>query len=309
MSWSNWKRWLGKSDQERWQVLDDQEDFLLITWDSCRYDAYVEARTPILDQYAEPRRAWAMATYTLPAHVAMFQGFLPHANDPEPLYNRFRRQLWRISHRNLDNQPLVTFPKSTKSIADGFRARGYCTVGCAAMDWFADAPVLQKGFDHFRVQGTAARAQNRDLIRLVQDHAADRACFAFVNYGETHSPFRHEDMPAAKNAVDERFRRRRLYNQDGGWSDQWTFDEEAFLRQVACAEYLDARTGELLELFRRRGRPTTVVICADHGECFGENNLWGHALYHEKVMEVPLLIFRLNAAPHPGLIAARPRAA
>ena len=97
---------------------------------------------------------------------------------------------------------------------------------------------------------------------------------------------------------DDRFRRRRLYNQAGLFQDQWSFDEEAFGRQVACAEFLDARTGELLDYFRRRGRPTTVVLCADHGECFGEHGLWGHALYHEKVMEVPLLIFRLNAPPH-----------
>jgi arylsulfatase A-like enzyme len=69
---------------------------------------------------------------------------------------------------------------------------------------------------------------------------------------------------------------------------------------VSCAEFLDARTGELLDLFRARGRPTTVVVCSDHGECLGEEGLYGHAFYHEKVMEVPLLIFRLNARPHPA---------
>ncbi len=54
----------------------------------------------------------------------------------------------------------------------------------------------------------------------------------------------------------------------------------------------------LLECFLTRGRPTTVVVTADHGECLGEEGLYGHAFHHEKVMEVPLLIFRLNAAPH-----------
>ncbi|MBI3797541.1 MAG: hypothetical protein HY268_11330 [Deltaproteobacteria bacterium] len=66
------------------------------------------------------------------------------------------------------------------------------------------------------------------------------------------------------------------------------------------SSYLDARTGELLDFFHTRGRPTTVVVCSDHGECFGENGLYGHAFYHERVMEVPLLIFRLNAPPHAG---------
>lgn len=280
------------------QVLGNEEDFLLVTWDSCRYDAFLKARTPNLDRYGAARRAWAMATYTLPSHVAMFQGFLPHAATAEPLYNRFHRQLWRISHRNLENAPLVTFLKPTSSIPAGFRSRGYFTAGSAAMDWFQDAPVLRDGFDWFRVPGTMARRQNEELSRAIETHAAGRPCFAFVNYGETHSPFRHEDMPKESTDVDERFRRRRLYNQAGVLRDDWSFDEEAFGRQVACAEFLDSRTGELLELFRRRGRPTTVVLCADHGECFGENGLWGHAIYHEKVMEVPLLIFRLNAPPH-----------
>jgi arylsulfatase A-like enzyme len=106
-------------------------------------------------------------------------------------------------------------------------------------------------------------------------------------------------MPAKEDGVDNRFKRRRLYNQMGVFQDEWTFDEESWLRQVACAEYLDARTGELLDLFIKRGRPTTVVICGDHGECFGEHGMWGHAFYHEKVMLVPMLIFRLNAPPHP----------
>ena len=292
--WETFRKWF-RQDRPGLSSSDLDEDFLLVTWDSCRYDAYLKARTPALDAHALPRRAWAMATYTLPAHVALFQGFLPNADTPEPFYNRFRRQLWRIAHRNLHQPPLVTFPKGTSSIPEGFRRRGYFTAATAAMDWFRDAAVLRDGFEWFRVPGTGARRQNEELIAAVERRAKDRPVFAFVNYGETHSPFRHEGMPGAKTEVDERFRRRRLYNQSGVASEDWAFDEEAFQRQVACAEYLDARTAELVEAFERRGRPVTVVVCADHGECFGENGLWGHALYHEKVMEVPLMIFRVNA--------------
>src|SRR5262249_46019699 len=159
------------------------------------------------------------ATYTLPAHVALFQGFLPHVASAEPLYNRFRQQLWRISHRNLHVKPLVTFPKETKNIAAGLRSRGYFTIGNAARDWFRDAPVLQEGFEHFSVPGTMARKQNEDLIRRIEKNT-DRPVFAFINYGETHSPFRHEGMAEGETGVDERFRRRRLYNQSGVFEDK-----------------------------------------------------------------------------------------
>src|SRR5215216_3999560 len=117
------------------QALQTDEDFFLLTWDSCRYDAYLAANTPILDAITKPRRAYSMACYTLPSHIAMFNGFLPHCFDPEPFYNRYVQQLWRISHRSLKIKPLVTFPLGTPNIVAGFQSRGYYTIGLAAMDW------------------------------------------------------------------------------------------------------------------------------------------------------------------------------
>ena len=61
---------------------------------------------------------------------------------------------------------------------------------------------------------------------------------------------------------------------------------------------------DLLESFTARGWLTTVVVTADHGACLGEDEFDGHAFHHEEVMEVPLLIFRLNAPPHAAPLAA-----
>src|SRR5207248_4277792 len=114
--WMSRMSFLSFRSARRYQPLQDGEDYLLITWDSCRYDACLAARTPNLDRFGSPERGWAMATYTLPAHVAMFQGFLPHVFEPLPLYNRYRQQLWRISHRSIHNKPLVTFPEGTRNV-------------------------------------------------------------------------------------------------------------------------------------------------------------------------------------------------
>lgn len=280
------------------QVADDTEDFLVVTWDSCRFDTYEAARTPVLDRHCLARRAWAMATYTLPAHQALFNGFLPHAFVHEPFYNRFVQQLWRISHRNVNATPLVTFPGGTVNVVNGFRRRGYATLGVAAMDWFEKPSPLQEGFEWFRVTGTDARRQVQLVCDRVDRVGPRRPCFAFINFGETHSPFRHADMPAGPDPLADRMSLGRLFNAPGVLQPEGTLDRDLWLRQQECAAYLDARMADLLDCFTARGRPTTVVVTADHGECLGEQGLYGHAFHHEKVMEVPLLIFRLNAPPH-----------
>jgi len=37
-----------------------------------------------------------------------------------------------------------------------------------------------------------------------------------------------------------------------------------------------------------------LIVCGDHGECFGENMYWGHGYSIPPVMEVPLLISFLD---------------
>ena len=302
-TWDEWRH-------RRLQSGGDTEDFLLVTWDSCRHDTFERARTPVLDGHAAARRAWAMATYTLPAHQAMFNGFLPHVFEPLPFYNRYVQQLWRISHRNVAVKPLVTFPEGTVNIVHGFRRRGYATLGVAAMDWFKRPSPLQYGFEWFRVTGTRARTQVEMLREQITRRARHRPCFVFANFGETHSPFRHEGMAVGADPQGERMSLGRLFNASGLHDATATIDTDLWARQVACAEFLDAQMADLLRCFMARGRPTTVVVTADHGECLGEQGLYGHAIHHEKVLEVPLLIFRLNAPPHaaPETNAEKPSA-
>ena len=58
------------------------------------------------------------------------------------------------------------------------------------------------------------------------------------------------------------------------------------LRQRACLEYVDALLAPLLEDFFG----ATVVLTADHGDCWGEDGLWEHGISHRRTLEVPLLM-------------------
>jgi glucan phosphoethanolaminetransferase (alkaline phosphatase superfamily) len=66
---------------------------------------------------------------------------------------------------------------------------------------------------------------------------------------------------------------------------------ECQFRQRRCLEFVDAEVAPLLALFES----AAVIVCADHGDCWGEDGLWEHGIPHEKAFEVPLL-FRLPAA-------------
>ena len=71
-------------------------------------------------------------------------------------------------------------------------------------------------------------------------------------------------------------------------------DNEAYLHQMEAAAFLDSR---LPRLFSDLPGDTIVILCADHGECFGEDGYWGHGVNHPRVLEVPLAIFRLDGEP------------
>jgi len=114
-----------------------------------------------------------------------------------------------------------------------------------------------------------------------------RPFFAFINFGETHAPF-HFEGKSDPCPVDVRARIMKWPPREEGPVGRQC---AAFGHQVQAAEFLDARLPKLLS-----GLPsnTIVVVCGDHGECFGEDGYWGHGVNHPKVLEVPLCCFRLD---------------
>jgi len=263
---------------------------LLLTYDSCRYDVMVEARTPVLDSYSGIFRAEAPATFTFASHQAFFVGILPNAVDDVPYYNRFCKQLVGLSEVGELQVAKDSLKKVTSSwnLVQGLRSEGVQTVGAGAMNWFRQES-LTSGFEHFSFTGRAAERQIDHLLTKIDP---ERPFFGFINFGETHAPFVCEgkDEPCP---VDVRARRMSWPPVESGPVGR---DNEAFHHQVACAEFLD---GRLPRLFEALPGDTIVVLTADHGECFGEDGYWGHGVNHPKVFEVPLAIFRLDRQPLP----------
>ena len=93
----------------------DNTSFLIITLDCCRWDTFERANTGLLDSLCEFRMAYTHGTYTLPAHISIFAGILPDVRDDIPYYNRFSKNLFRVSARKIEKDSFMEFPDGTKT--------------------------------------------------------------------------------------------------------------------------------------------------------------------------------------------------
>ena len=254
---------------------------LFITLDSCRYDTFVNACAPNIKEIGELHRAMAPGNFTYGSHAAMFVGFTPGvAGRSEPIINPKFGKLFKIAGGGFPGKGTEFMSLTGRNIVDGLKRKGYRAIGSGAVGWFdpetETGEHLTKDFDEFYFPGN-----NFSLTKQIDwlTHRLDSSTpvFAFLNIGETHVPYYFEG--AAWEPTD---------NPCVPFSET-NNAETCRHRQTACLEYVDAQLAPLLQAFE----DSTTVVCADHGDCWGEDGLWEHGIHHEKVLEVPLL-FRLS---------------
>ncbi len=218
------------------------------------------------------------------------------------------------------------------------RERGYRTWGASCNSWVSTWGGFDRGFDQFEDlrpwsrmigpwRGLARRAR-RALGKLDRGgrYGADRfsarlaaagsePLFAFVNLMETHAPL---DPPGRYYpfAPWKRFRTRWLA---GGADQGLSFnagmaepppDYVATLRALyyGSAQYEDQVLGWFLQAVEERGRPTVMIVLADHGEHLGEHGLFNHnSSLYEPLLHVPLVAWSqgvdLSAGPVDGPVS------
>ncbi|WP_226962678.1 sulfatase-like hydrolase/transferase [Streptomyces sp. C8S0] len=154
------------------------------------------------------------------------------------------------------------------NLLEGLSQLGYRTVCVGGVTYFSrETPlgsVLPDLFheDHWRPEFCSPEPES---TRHQVDHALDvaeayrdRPLFLFVNVSATHVPHGH---------------------YVGSSTDSWE-------SQSAALAYADEHLGCLLDGLRRTGR-WLVILCADHGDAFGEDGYHGRGIAHPTVMNVP----------------------
>ncbi|TAM41265.1 DUF4976 domain-containing protein [bacterium] len=132
-----------------------------------------------------------------------------------------------------------------------------------------------------------------------------RSFFLWIHYRGVHTPYR---PPAPYNSlfVHDKFydgrKKAPLVDNPGGWGGIMPKVNLNNIRETdyyishydGALKYVDYWVGELVSFLKQRGiyEDTIVIISADHGEAFGEHNLYfehGNTLYDE-LLRVPLII-------------------
>ncbi|MFM7199453.1 MAG: sulfatase-like hydrolase/transferase [Myxococcota bacterium] len=290
---------------------------LWIVFDTTRSDhlstyGYERETDPNLKALAKEstvfERAYATAPWTMASHASMFTGL-------------YSAQHW-CNHEHL----YLNADRTTS--AEILHAAGFETAVFAGNPWFGDHSGLTQGFSDpapaWR-EGTLynlfATGRLRMMLSLegldkggqqvvsgfknwvTSERDQKRPFFAYLNFLEAHAPYDQVPYEDAKQFLEEGvsysdakdiselYMRKMMFATDF----QATPDQQRIIKQLYDGGIynVDRRLGEVLAFMRERGMldNTLVIVNADHGELFGEHDIYGHdvSLYHPLV-HVPLVV-------------------
>ena len=146
-------------------------------------------------------KAFSPSYFTYGSHSAFWMGFTPGVfGSSDPWLNPKAGKLFRMSYSgHVGSDGDESFLLQGQNIVDGFRRKGYKTIGSGAVEWFNTSTetgsVLTKSFEHFYFPGNtwSLLSQLSWIHSMIIDNPANQPLFVFLNIGETHVPYWYQD--------------------------------------------------------------------------------------------------------------------
>lgn len=269
-------------------------DLIYIIMDSCRFDSYRKAKTPNMDRIAKGEMRYSYASWTAPSHHSIFMGQVAHTAPKRVLASEvykkdFAKWVGRTGIPDLSFKNFVP----ELSLAKVLGKNGYRTVGKVSMPVLNPLTAFSRFFDEYKLM-----KDHNDFQGMVKEieFSADQPSYHFMNLGETHYPYMLKDEQLPKisgvhgvvKGMDDAIARSSDITEEAE-PEFFTKAEMKALhdQQIRCVEYVDGVLGALMD---KAPKGTHFIIAADHGECFGEGDYFGHGpVMHRKVFEVPFL--------------------
>jgi len=291
---------------------------LLISLDTTRRDhlscyGYARQTTPEIDRLARDamvfRNAHAVSNWTLPTHGSMFSGLYPSAHGA-----RFVTQ--DLPHVNPEI-PQGMLAESCETLAEVLQAAGYRTGAVVANAFYVTRMHrMDQGFDDFDSRVTrslgnyraADEITNRALHWLAKEPR--QPFFLFLNYMDPHipynppPPFDRKFATQDNVAVEPRDSAFFLEQQDAVNTTGRVWNDETHRMLVDRYDgeiaFADAQLGRVFDWLRQSGsyENTIIIVTADHGEAFGEQQVAGHGhLLYESEIAVPMIVKPRGGGP------------
>lgn len=280
-----------------------KNNLVLITFDSCRFDTFAEAKTPNIGRLGKVEKRYSFASWTVPSHVVFLLGASPHTS-PQGVFASEVYKKDFVSWGERLNIPDISFKGFVPrlSLPAFLKEHGYKTNALVSMPVLNQTTILNQHFNRYQLM-SSHNDFNAILDNLIFDD--EQPYFYLLNVGETHYPYTvqgesGEDLPRIhgvhgvfKHLGDQTFdehAKERAKQQE----DFFNLDKLMILKdkQRQNVEYLDKLFAKLYDICPRN---THFIVASDHGECFGEAGYFGHGpIFHEKVFEVFFIEGRLK---------------
>ena len=272
-----------------------RNNYVLIIFDSCRYDSFTSACPRVMRKLGTVEKRWSYASWTAPSHYNLLMGLMPHVS-PRHVYasEYYKKDFFKFNERlgagGIEFKSFV--PRLYLPVL--LQKLGYRTHAMVSLPVLNPTTVLNSGFDSYKLM-----EKHNDMRAMVREmkFAEDAPSFYLLNVGETHYPYALPDEPPDQwprisgvhgvfKHLDESIVGGRLRKTDTKMFDNRKLGALR-QRQIDAVKYLDTVVEELLDVVPKN---TYVTVTADHGELFGEDGYFGHGpIQHEKVFEVPFV--------------------
>jgi arylsulfatase A-like enzyme len=287
-----------------------QPNVVIIVIDTLRPDhlgcyGYGKNTSPHIDAMAQDsvvfERAFAPGIPTMPSFTTLLSGLHP-----------YRHGITAHASEQRLSENVVMMPQLAKSA-------GYVTIGIDNLavqgngrgSWFARGFDFYSGFLYKPFSEQSAQLADRAIGFI--DEYSQKPFFMFVHLWDPHTPYsprepydtlHYEKRPHSPDLNDVIALAPEYYNAFLG--DMKLKQENDYDYIVAQYDgeisYVDAQAGRIIAHLKERGLwdNSIVVLMSDHGECFGEGNVYfdHHGLY-DAVTRVALLWHE------PGMAARR----
>jgi arylsulfatase A-like enzyme len=268
-------------------------DLILVSIDTLRADhlssyGYPRPTSPFMDELAARGLRWeharAPSPWTLPSHLTLMSGWLPH-------------------HHGAVEDDIGIAPQ-VPLLAETVGGAGFTTAGFVATLYVSRKFGFERGFHHFDDGGIRDSKQNlkgevdaTDVVDAalawLRRREAGEPCFLFLHFYDVHYAY---DPPAPYDTLFDRAPREddptyRKYHHYLRHPLEPAQLEHQVAQYDEAIRYVDAELARLSEALRAAGREATWIVTSDHGEELGERGSWGHAhtLYPEQ-LRVPLIV-------------------